>query len=123
MIWIKNIAMLLLSVSVILAGLPAQAKPQCPMAAKMQMQQMDIKDCKGCVKTGNKQGLQKKNGCCGDMGCAAKCSSMSNASTIFYSTSSIVLSFVAHTVQFYSCDQVLASQFLNTQERPPKYFA
>ena len=121
--WLKHIAMLMLSLSIVVAGLPALAKSECPMAAKMQMQQMDMKDCKGCAKTANKQDSQKKNGCCGDMACAAKCSSMSNASTTLYNAHSILLSSVAHAKQLYSSDHVLTSQFLNTQERPPKLFS
>jgi hypothetical protein len=119
---LKHILTLLLAVSVILAGFPVQAKQQCPMAAKMQMQQMEMKDCKGCAKTADKE--QKKGGCCGDLACAAKCSSMSNASTMFFGTQQIAsFSPVSIAERFYSSDSVLASHLLNTQDRPPKYLS
>lgn len=126
MSWIKHIAMLMLSLSIVVAGFPAQAKQPCPMAAKMQMQQMDMqgmKDCKGCAKTSDKQ-EQKKGGCCGDIACAAKCSSMSNAGNIFFGTQHIdSLSLASGAERFYGSDHVLASHLLNTQDRPPKYLS
>lgn len=95
------------------------------MAAKMQMEQMDMKgmkDCKGCDKTADKQ-EQKKGGCCGDLACVAKCSSMSNASGTFLGHTSIPLSLASNTERFYGSDHVLASHLLNTQDRPPKHFS
>lgn len=119
---ITHIPILLLALSVVLAGLPVQAKPQCPMAAQMQMQQVDMKDCKGCANTTDKQEPQKKNGCCGDMACADKCSSMSNSGTIFFSTQRIASrSPASNAERFYGSDHVLASHLQNTQDRPPKY--
>jgi len=119
--------MLMLSLSIAVAGFPAQAKPECPMAAKMHMQQMDMKDmkdCKGCDKTANKQDQQKKNGCCGDMACVAKCSSMSNITGPFLGHQSIPLSFASSSaLRFYDSDDVVASHLLNTQDRPPKSLA
>lgn len=120
---LKHILVLLLAVSVVMAGFPVQAKLGCPMATKMQMQQMDMKgmkDCKGCDKTANKQDQQKKNGCCGDMACVAKCSSMSNASSTFPDHEPTRLSLASGTQRFYGSDHVLASHLLNSQDRPPK---
>ena len=121
---LKNILTLLLAVSVITAGFPVQAKQQCPMAAQMQMQKMDMKDCKGCDKMTQQDQQKKKGGCCGDMNCAAKCSSMSNAGTMFFGNQATLLSFVGiSTERFYVSDDVLASHLLNTQDRPPKYLS
>ena len=123
---LKNILTLLLAVSVVMAGFPAQAKPQCPMAAKMQMQQMDMKDmkdCKGCAKTTKQE--QKKGGCCGDPACAAKCLSMINASSItfFGITQATSLALASSTERFYGSDHVLSSHLLQTQDRPPKHLS
>ena len=119
---LKHILTLLLAVSVVMAGFPVQAKQQCPMAAKMQMQQMDMKDCKGCAKTTDKQ-EQKKNGCGGDMACAAQCSSMNNASAMLLGTQLASPSFVSSMERFYSSNHVLASHLLQTQDRPPKHLS
>lgn len=93
------------------------------MAAKMHMQQMEMKDCKGCAKTAGKQ-EQKKNGCCGDLACAAKCSSMSNAGNALFGAQHIAsLSLISGAERFYGSDHVLASHLLNTQDRPPKHLS
>lgn len=124
---LNNILILVLAVSVVMAGFPVQAKPHCPSAAAMQMQQMDMKgmkDCKGCVKTSDRQDHQKKTGCCGDMECAAKCSSMSNAGTTFFGTQhGASISFASSAESLYGPDHKLASHLLNTQDRPPKYLS
>ncbi len=123
--WLKHIAMLMLSLSIAVAGLPAQAQQQCPMVAKMQMQQMDMKDmkdCKGCIKATKQE--QKKNGCCDDSGCNAKCSAMSGSITMNLPT--VKVEFAAISSQappLYSADATVASAHLNSQERPPKYLS
>ncbi len=120
--WFKHIAMLMLSLSIALAGLPAQAQQQCPMAAKMQMQQMDMKDmkdCKGCAKTTKQE--QKKNGCCDDGMCNAKCSAMSGGITMNLPTVKAEFAAIgSQTFLLYSADATVASAHLNSQERPPK---
>ena len=125
MTWFKHIAMLVLCLSIVGAGFPVQAKPQCPMAAKMQMQQMDMKgmkDCKGCDKMAKQE--PKKNGCCGDLACAAKCSAMSGGITMNLPTVKADLPAInAEAQRLYSADATIASRHLNTQERPPKSLA
>ncbi|MBS0267267.1 MAG: hypothetical protein JSS02_35410 [Planctomycetes bacterium] len=96
------------------------------MAAQMQMSSMQDmqkgEPCEHCAKTADKQ--QKKNGCCGDMACAANCASTSHASITFFGMQSIPLSFVGSTTErFYGSDRVLASHPLNTQDRPPKHLS
>ena len=121
---LKHILTLLLAVSIVMAGFPVQAKPQCPMAAKMQAQQMDMKGMKDCCAKMAKQEQQKKNGCCGDPACAAKCLSMSNAGITFFGSEHIASFFPASsTERSYSSDHVLASHLLNTQDRPPKHLS
>ena len=124
MTWLKHIAMLMLSLSIAVAGFPAQAKPECPMA-KMQMQhtqQMDMqsmKDCKGCDKMAKHE--PKKNGCCGDLACAAKCSAMSGGISMNLPTVKADMPSVSGQMKrLYPADAAIASRHLNTQERPPK---
>lgn len=119
---LKNILTLLLAVSVVMAGFPVQAKPECPMAAKMQMQQMDMKDmkdCKGCDKMAKQE--QKKNGCCDDAACNAKCSALSGGISMNLPTVKADLPGISEQAQrLYPADATLASAHLNSQERPPK---
>ena len=125
MTWLKHIAMLVLCLSIVGAGFPAQAKAAqpCPMAAKMHMQ-MGMKDCKGCDKMAKQEPQhQKKNGCCGDMACAAQCSSMSNIVPALPGSEFVVLSSSISTVRFYAGDRMLASHLLQTQDRPPKFLS
>lgn len=131
MTWLKHIAMLMLSLSIAVAGFPAQAevKPECPMAKMMQMehaQQMDMqgmKDCKGCDKMA-KQEQQKKNGCCDDAACNAKCSAMSGGISMNLPTYKDELPAIGEQAnRLYPADAAIASAHLNAQERPPKSLA
>jgi len=130
MAWLKHITTLMLCVSIAFAGFPAQAKPPCPMAAKMQMQQqMDMKgmkDCKGCdtiIVSGAKQ-EPKKNGCCDESGCNAKCPSMSGGISMHLPTVKADLPAIgAEALRLYPADATIASAHLNSQERPPKSLA
>jgi hypothetical protein len=125
MAWLKNIAMLMLSLSIVVAGFPAQAKPECPMAKMMQMQQMDMlsmKDCRGCDKMAKHE--PKKNGCCDDAACNAKCSAMSGGISMNLPTHKAELPAIGQqAIRLYPADAVIASAHLNTQERPPKSLA
>jgi len=115
----RTIAVLVLSLSIALAGFPVQAKPQCPMAAKMQMQQMDMKDCKGCDTMAKQE--PKENGCCDELGCNAKCPAMSGSLTMSLPTYKADLPAIGDQAnRFYPADAAVASAHLNSQERPPK---
>ncbi len=122
----KIIATLLLSLSIAMAGFPAQAaKPECPMAKMMQMEnakQMDMqgmKDCKGCDKMAKQE--SKKNGCCDDAACNAKCSAMSGGISMNLPTVKADLPSIGEqAVRLYPADAAIASAHLNSQERPPK---
>jgi hypothetical protein len=122
MTWLKHIAMLMLSLSIAVAGFPAQAKPECPMAAKMQMQQMDMQgmeDCEGCDKMAKQE--QKKSGCCDDATCNAKCSAMNSGISMNLPTYKAELPAIGEQAnRLYPADASLASAYLNSQERPPK---
>ncbi len=119
---VRIISVLLLSFSVALAGFPAQAKPQCPMAAKMQMQQADMQgmeDCDGCDKMAKQE--PKENGCCDELGCNAKCPAISGSLTMSLPTYKAYLPATHDQAnRFYPADVAVASAHLNSQERPPK---
>jgi hypothetical protein len=122
---LKNILTLLLAVSIVMAGFPVQAKPECPMAKMMQMEHakpMDMqgmKDCKGCDKMAKHE--PKKSGCCDDAACNAKCSAMSGGTSMNLPVFKSDLPTLSKQVnRLYPADASLASQHLNTQERPPK---
>jgi len=117
----RIISVLLLSFSIALAGFPAQAKsPQpCPMAAKMQMQQMDMEDCDGCDKMAKQDSSQ--SGCCDDATCNAKCSAMNSSVSMNLPSMKAETPAINQFVQrFYAVDAHLPSAHLNSQERPPK---
>ena len=116
----------MLCVSIAFAGFPAQAaKPECPMAAKMHMQQMDMKgmkDCKGCDTMAKQE--PKKNGCCDDTACNTKCSAMNGGVSMNLPTIKAGLPAISgEALRLYSADAAIASRHLNTQERPPKSLA
>lgn len=121
MAWIKRTFLLMLSMSVLLAGFPAQAKPECPMAKMMQemaMQEME-KDHDCCPKAEHEK-QQKKNNCCDDAACNAKCMGLSNMTMHLPSLKTELPSISSASLRLYPADAALASQHLNTQERPPK---
>ncbi len=95
------------------------------MAKMMQMQQMasmqdDHKDCDGCPKMAQEK-QQKKNGCCDDAACNAKCSAMNGGTSMTLPTVKNELPSLSKQVnRLYPVDAALASQHLNAQERPPK---
>jgi hypothetical protein len=120
----RIISVLLLSFSIALSGFPVQAEPmpECPMAAKMQMQQMDMEDCDGCDKMAKQE--QKKSGCCDDAACNAKCSALSGGVTMNLPAYKADLPAVGDKDnRFYPADAAIASAHLNSQERPPKTFS
>jgi hypothetical protein len=122
--WTRIIASLLLSFSIALAGLPAQAMPECSMA-KMQ-QQVAIQDmgtahdCDGCPKAEKKQ--SQKSGCCDDTACNVKCSA-SSGMNMSAAPNSDFPALMKQSQRLYVSDSVLASHLLNTQDRPPKSLA
>lgn len=120
----RIIAVSLLCLSLALGGFPMQAKAAqpCPMAAKIQMQHMAMKGCKACDKMTRQeqQNHHKKNGCCGDMACAAQCSSMSNIVPALPGDQFAALSPGVSAMRFYAGDRLLASHLRGTQDRPPK---
>lgn len=114
-------SVLLLSFSIALSGFPVQAEPmpECPMAAKMQMQQMDMEDCDGCDKMTKQE--QKKSGCCDDAACNAKCSALSGGVTMNLPSYKTDLPAVGDKDnRFYPADAAIASAHRGSQERPPK---
>lgn len=125
----KYIATFLLSLSIALAGFPAQAaKPECPMAKTMQMEhakKMDMqgmKDCKGCDTMAKQE--PKKSGCCDDAACNAKCSALNSSVSMNLPTYKAELPAISgEALRLYPADAAIASAHLNAQERPPKSLA
>ena len=118
MAWFRYIAMLVLCVSIAVAGIPAQAKLQCPMAAKMQMMG---KECKGCTMTGKQE--PGKKGCCDDSACAQKCSSVGSVTGTVLPASVAMPKLADSGQKFIMPDGVLPPHLLNTQDRPPKHLS
>lgn len=119
---LRVMPLFLLSLSIVLAGFPAQAKPECPMMKMMQAQHMDMQameDCDGCDKMAKQE--QKKSGCCDDAACASKCSVMSNgASMILPTIKADRPAFSDQARWFFATNATPISAHLNSQERPPK---
>lgn len=122
-----HILSLVLALSVVMAGFPVQAKPQCSMVSNMQIQSMeikDIKDCQGCAKTADEQDHHKRKPCCGDRFCAAKCSSISNAGPVFLCIQHNSSLFFAHNAEpFDGSNHVLSPDVLIGKDWPPKYLS
>jgi len=123
MTFLKHIALLMLTLSIVVAGFsPAQAKTGCQMAVEMQMQQMDMSnmqgmsDCQGCDKTTKHE--QKKNSCCDSTQCSSSSSISMNSSTM-----QVAAAIGTQARIFYPADAVIVSAHLNSQERPPKSLA
>lgn len=126
----RFIATLLLSFSIALAGIPAQAMPgamkDCPMmkmqqeAAKQDMEKHDC--CPKAEKTAEKQQSQKKSGCCDDAACNVKCSASGGMSLSAPSKGDLP-QLTRQTQRLYPTDAALASHLLNTQDRPPKHLS
>lgn len=121
----KFIATFLLSLSIALAGVPAQAQP-CSMMKMMQPQQaqkMDMKGMKDCDQM-TKQQAPKKSGCCDDAACSTQCSAMSGGMTMNLPTVKADMPVLGEkALRLSAADAVIASAHLNSQERPPKSLA
>ena len=122
MAWFRYIALIMLSLSITVAGLPAQAKSQCPMAMQMQKMTKEMdKDCKGCAMNSKQE--PKKNGCCDNSACTAKCSSLGSVASNILPDAVAVPQFATAAQKFTMAGTVPPSFFLNTQERPPKHLS
>lgn len=95
------------------------------MAKMMQMEHaksMDMQDMKDCDKMAKQE--PKKNGCCDDAACNAKCSAMSGGTSMNLPVFKSNLPAPGKQVnRLYPADAAIASAHLNTQERPPKSFS
>ncbi len=92
------------------------------MAAKMQQMTKEMgKDCKGCTMTGKQE--PKKNSCCDDKTCTAKCSSLSSVTGNTLPATIAMPQFAVTSQKFAMTGSSPPSFFLNTQERPPKHLS
>jgi|CXWL01.1.fsa_nt_gi hypothetical protein len=115
MTFLKYIAMLVLTLSIVVAGFsPAQAGSECQMVVKMQMQNMQgMTDCQGCDKTPKND--QKKNSCCDSTQC-----SFSSSMSINFPAMQIATAIGTQARLVYPDAAMIVSAHLNSQERPPK---
>jgi len=118
MTFLKYIAMLILTLNIAVAGFsPAQARSECQMAVKIQMQNMQgMTDCQGCYKTTQQE--QKKSGCCDSAQC-----SFSSSMSINFPAMQIATAIGTQARLVYPDAAMIVSAHLNSQERPPKSLA
>ena len=111
----RIIAVLLLSFSVALTGFSVQAMPQMkdsPIAKHA----MGNHDC--CPKADHNSQKKSSSGCCDDTACNIKCSS--GSMSMPFPAKGDLPQLTRQAPQFYPAGAMLASQLLNTQDRPPK---
>ena len=120
--WLKHIVILMLGLSIVVAGVaPAQARSVCPMMATIQIDMQGIEDCQGCAKTASHE--QKRNSC-DDTNCKIKCSAISNGISVNLPIIKDVFFVVREQAeQFYPNKVADISAHLNSQERPPRILA
>ncbi len=112
----RYIAVVVLALSVMLAGLPVPAKAHCPMMAGMHDKGHDKRmahPCPCCDKHNH-----GKNGC-SDMGCVGQCS-MSGGGALLPGIKITPIFFASRTGYALAPDNVLVSYFFLMQDRPPK---
>jgi hypothetical protein len=115
----RIIAALIISASVAVAGIPAQADSACPMAKTGTTVQVGQVDCHKAAKTPTKPG-----GRCTDPACGAKCSALSGGISIDLPAPGAALpDRDGRPLRLHPFSGALASHLRHTQERPPKSFA
>lgn len=135
---VKRFICALVALSFLFAGVPVQAKTMpCPMAkmhmemdatsakADMSAMKMDMKDCDKCPKSEQQKQAEKtkKNGCCDDATCNAKCAALSLSGTAFLagglSFSPMMARGTVHPLPYL----LPPSLALKTPEKPPKHLS
>lgn len=113
---------MILCISIAFAGIPAQAQP-CPMMKTMHAEQahkMDMAGMKDCDQM-TKQEAPEKSGCCDDAACSTQCSAISASMTMNLPTIKADVPVMGEKARrLFSADAMIASAYLNSQERPPK---
>ena len=123
MTWIRQCAYLVLALGVVLAGVPAQAMPACPMM-KMQQAQQAASDSAQGHESCHMAVKVKTNKCCTDPACNAKCSALSGGLSIDLPARRAVLSARdRQPVRLPAMTGSLVSHLLAPQERPPRILA
>lgn len=122
MTWLRYSAYLMLALSIVLAGFPAQAMQACPMmkAQAAQASQDGAQGQESCHMTAK----VKINKCCTDPACDAKCSALSGGISIDLPAMRAALAIPeGKALRRSLMGDVLASHPLATQERPPRILA
>lgn len=119
----RYIAMLVLSVSIVAVGIPAQAKQDCPMMMKQaEMQSMNAPPCHGSQEMKTQPQSQKKSGCCGELACKIKCSA-AGSMILFHSSKAELPQVTDEAQRLRSASAAFILRALNTHDRPPKHFS
>lgn len=120
---VKYIAAVLMSVSIVLAGVPAQAMQDCPMMKMQEEMATDsMEKAHDCDSAMQAQEEQMPSGCCDDAACIEQCS-IGVSITMPDIPKAASSQLPQPSQRFYVIPAALASHFLNTQDRPPKFLA
>lgn len=112
---LKRFIFIMAAIALVVSGIPAtaSAKTPCPMMKMMDAGQMaSMPDCH------KMQG--KKSGCCDEKNCGTQCSA---TVSMHHEQSFPMHAAPVKMPGHYTHPAALASQLLNTQERPPKSLA
>jgi hypothetical protein len=119
---VKYIAALALSLSIALAGFPAQATERCPMLSMLHQkaagEAASAHDCGACPGRGKESG-QKQSGCCGDTACQLQCFPAAGMSLLPPAADS-QKEFLQQSQGVFRPAPAPASHWPDTQDRPPK---
>lgn len=122
---VRMIAALIISVSVAVSGIPAQAASACPMAKMTKVVEAGQPvggGHTGCHKPAESQ--TKPDGCCSDPACSAKCSALGGSISFdLPATGAALPDRDGRQIRLHPMVSALASHLRHTQERPPKSFA
>ena len=105
----------------VVSGLPviASAKTDCPMAQMMKSSNEQMASMPDC----GKMAQESKSGCCDDNTCNTQCSVSGGVNMVPASNQAELYSFMIKTPRARMSEVTLASQLLNTQDRPPKFLS
>lgn len=122
---IKRIAALVLAASLVFAGLPVMAQPECPMAASMEKMDAMAGGMESCDHCPEKTSEKPAASCCGDMECGAQCAAaaIGGGAMALPSGESTLLARTLYNTRFVITGERFASMIANTQDRPPRHLS
>ena len=118
---VKWIAAFVLCLSIAIAGFPAQAKATSPMSKVEQGRLAASSTPHGQMDCHKSSGQKPDKGCCDDMACAAKCSTVSGGPSMDMPRSDGMISWPGNQTRLIGPDDApRTSRFPHSQERPPR---